>query len=61
MARRPATRRFTPANASHFEWLVLVGDECAEEHTVRIPVPDEAFVRRLLRIPESTPVLIGRP
>lgn len=61
MANRPFTRRFTPSQVQPFEWLVLVGNECALEHTVRMAVPDESFVRRLLRIPEEVPILIGRP
>ncbi len=61
MARRPFTRRFTPGQAPLTEWLVFIGDECAEEHTVYWPIPDETFVRRRLGIPEDTPILIGRP
>lgn len=61
MANRPFTRKFAPSQTQPYEWLVLVGDECAIEHTVRMPVPDEIFVRRLLRIAEEVPILIGRP
>lgn len=61
MANRPFTRKFTPSQTQPFEWLVLVGDECALEHLIRMSVPDESFVRRLLRIPDEVPILIGRP
>ena len=55
------TRKFTPTRITHYEWLVLVGNDGATEHRVSMSVPDESFVRRLLRIPEEIPILIGRP
>ena len=54
------TRRFTPNRSQPFTWLVLVGEECAEKE-ISLMVPDEAVVRRLLRIPWNVPILIGRP
>ncbi|HRK40892.1 MAG TPA: hypothetical protein PLN95_02340 [Candidatus Saccharibacteria bacterium] len=54
-------RRFSPESAEPMEWLVLVGDDGAIEHLVRMCVPDEKYVRRLLRIAEEVPILIGRP
>lgn len=61
MARQPFTRRSNPGRPATSEWLVLIGTECAEERMVSWPTPDETYVRRLLRIPEDTPILIGRP
>ena len=58
---RSFVRRFTPSQAEPTMWLVLVGDDSATEHWVRMLVPDEMFVRRKHRIPEDVPILIGRP
>lgn len=61
MAGRNFVRRFTPSRIEHFEWLVYEGYDCAREHRVSMSVPDENYVRRLLRIPDNVPILIGRP
>lgn len=61
MSQRCFVRKFTPAQSEPFEWLVLVGIDGALEYRVRMCVPDEGFVRRMLRIAEDTPILIGRP
>lgn len=55
------TRRFTPTMAEPFEWFVLVGHNCERQYWLRMRVPDEGYVRRLLGIPQGVPILIGRP
>lgn len=54
------TRRFTPATSPLDEWMVLVGEECAE-HLLMMRVPCENAARRLLKIDKDVPILIGRP
>ncbi len=47
--------------AEPFEWFVLVGHNCERQYWLRMRVPDEGYVRRLLGIPQGVPILIGRP
>ena len=46
------TRQFTPERINHPEWLLMVVHDGASDHHVSMSVPDESFVRRLLRFPE---------
>ncbi len=61
MSRNAYTRHVTLSMSAPLRWLVLVGVDCAIEHEVYLRVPDEAIVRRILRIPDDVPILIGRP
>ncbi len=57
-------KKFTPrcarGNTDRDEWLVLVGND-AKAVYVRMSIPDENAARRMLGIPMTTPVVIGRP
>ena len=55
------TRRFTPARATGYRWFVIVGNDCERTEEVWAPVPDETYIRALLRVPADVPMLIGRP
>jgi len=58
---RSFTRRFTPARATSYCWFVIIGDTCERTEEVWATVPDETFIRKLLRIPSDVPMLICRP
>jgi hypothetical protein len=58
---RYSTHHNTPALARPHEWLVLVGPECKERWVTSVNFPNEANVRRELRIGSAVDILIGRP
>ena len=60
MARRPFTRRMTPGKGAPDTWLVYIGADCAREEWVTWPTPDEAYVRRVFRVPPDVPLIVGR-
>jgi len=53
-----SVRRCTPSHARKDIWLVLVGHDCVE-HEVECLLPDENFIRRLLRLGPDVPILVG--
>ncbi len=42
-------------------WLVFVGKNADTEYYVETQLPDEDYIRRMLRIPPYVPILVGRP